>query len=191
MSRSPFRSSTSLALLALAVAVAATTIGCGDDDCGPQGAPTSGLVAGDDQITITYGNLTAGLNNDCPDADAPDGIVSMTIMGQQTDGTGLLTLCVSRPDRFASEELGLGNDVAASDVHVVDVTGSANNCTFRLDTTRPPTGTASSDGLCNNGAGTEGFALVVDGALSLQRTCGTTVDSVSVTLRGRVAVAAQ
>jgi hypothetical protein len=112
----------------------------------------------------------------------------MSIHATQTDGTGILTLCVARPDRLAKEDLALGLDVAGSDVHVVDVEGAANNCTFTLDRTRPPTGTASADGLCNNGTGPDGFALVVDGALSLQRTCGATVDTVAVTLRGRVAV---
>jgi catechol 2,3-dioxygenase-like lactoylglutathione lyase family enzyme len=34
-----------------------------------------------------------------------------------------------------------------------------------------------------------GFALALDGALSLKRTCGATIDAVQVTLRGRVAVA--
>ena len=86
MSRSRFLSATSLVVAALAQG------GCGDDSCGPGGASDVGLVAGSDMVTLTYGHLTAGANNDCPAADAPAGVVSLTISGTQTDGTGLVTL---------------------------------------------------------------------------------------------------
>jgi hypothetical protein len=139
-------------------------------------------------VTLTYGALEAGLNNDCPDQTTPD-ITSMTIQGTQTDGTGIITLCISRPDQLATKKLALGLDVGGSEVRIIDVIGSAASCTFDFDRTLPPTGTAEAGGLCNNGKDASGFALTVDGALSLTRTCGSTVDKVSVTLRGRVAVA--
>ncbi len=182
MSHSRFLSSISLLLAAS---------GCSDDTCGPNGAPATGIVASGDNTTMTFGNLTGGLNNDCPAADAPSGVVSLSVHGTQTDGTGLLTLCIARPDLLAKSDQALGPDAAGSEVHVVDVSGTSNNCTFTLDKTRLPTGMASSTGLCGNGSDKHGFALVVDGAIPLTRTCGTTVDSVSVTLRGRVAVTPQ
>ena len=185
MSRSLFLLATSLVL-----AIAA---GCGDDGktvCGPGDAPPVGLVVGG-PVTLTYGNLGAGLNNDCPDPAAPAGIVSMTINGPQTDGTGLITLCVPRPDLLVAKRLALGPDVAGSEIHVVDVIGAAAGCTFDFDKTTPLTGTGTATGLCRDGADPAGFALDVDGTLSLDRTCGATVDKVTVTLRGRVAVVAQ
>ncbi|MBS1124689.1 MAG: hypothetical protein H6Q90_6917, partial [Deltaproteobacteria bacterium] len=132
MPRSPFPSTTSLGLVALGALWMLQT-GCpGGETCGPAGAPTT-LVAGTDQITLTYGNLEGGLNNDCPDPAAPEGIISLSIHGTQIDGTGLLTLCVPRPDRLAKEELGFGLNVAGSDIRLIDVTGTANSCTFTLD----------------------------------------------------------
>ncbi len=177
---------TSLTLLLAGV----SQTGCpggGGESCGPGDAPATGLVAAGDQVTLTYGNLEGGLNNDCPDPAAPEGVVSMTI-NTPMRGDGILTLCVERPDRLANEDLALGLTSAGSDVRVVDVAGASNNCTFSLDRTRPPTGTASAEGLCKNGTTADGFAFVIDGALSLERTCGATVDTVAVTLRGRVAV---
>jgi hypothetical protein len=163
----------------------------GNDDCGPDGAPSAGLIASGDQVSLSFGQLSAGLNNDCPASDAPAGVTSLTIHGTQTNNPGgFLTLCVARPDLLAHHPQALGLDVAGSQVHLVDVTGTATNCTFAIDRARPPTGTASASGLCDNGGDPAGFALVIDGALGLTRTCGANVDSVAVTLRGRVAVAA-
>jgi len=116
----------------------------------------------------------------------------MTILGHQTDntqlGVGLITLCIARPDLLANQAQMLGIDAGAP-VRLVDVSGDANNCSFSVDKTQPATGTASSSGLCGNGSDAAGFALTIDGSLSLTRTCGTTVDSVQITLHGRVAVA--
>ncbi len=189
MSHLHFLSITSVALVAGATAVT----GCGDDSCGPGGAPDTGLLASTDTVTLTYGNLISGLNNDCPAADAPSGVVSMTILGHQSDSvlsntSGLLTLCIARPDLLAKQAQALGTDAGAP-VRVVDLSGDANNCSFTVDKTQPATGSATSSGLCGNGSDAAGFAIAIDGSLSLTRTCGTTVDSVQITLRGRVAVA--
>jgi hypothetical protein len=172
MSRSLFLSITSVMAL----------WGCGND-CGPMGASDVGLVASSDMVTLTYGHLSASANNDCPAAGAPAGVVSLTIAGVQTDGTGLITLCVPRPDQLASMALPLG-----SDVKVVDASGDYMSCTFALDTTRIPTGTVKGAGMCGNGTDHAGFQLVFDGGLPLRRTCGATLDSVAVTLRGTIAV---
>jgi hypothetical protein len=163
--------------------------GCGDDSCGPGGAPQAGLVAGGDSVTLTFGRLTAGLNNDCPAASPPSGVISLTIGGTQIDGTGRVTLCVARPDLLAAQAQSLGPDAAGTEVRVIDVTGTANSCSLTIDRNQPVAGTASSSGLCGNGSNAAGFALMLDGALSLTRTCGATVDSIRVTLRGSVAVA--
>jgi hypothetical protein len=170
------------------VAGTAAVAGCSDDTCGPGGAPATGLVAGGDAVTLTYGHLTGGLNNDCPASDAPAGVISLSIHGTQSDGAGRITLCVARPDRLATAAQALGPDVAGAAVRVVDVAGSANNCTFVIDRSQPVTGTATASGLCGNGSDAAGFALVLDGALSLTRSCGTVDDSVRITLHGRVAV---
>lgn len=166
--------------------------GCGDDECGPAGAPDSGIVASNADVTLTYGNMTAGLNNDCPFRSPPqDGdVVSLTIQGMQTDGTGFFTLCVERPDKL-NGALALGVDTQGSPVHVNDLTGTANNCTFKFLRTLPIAGTATGSGVCANGDDPAGFALVIDGTATLERTCNTTVDTVDVELRGRVAVAKQ
>jgi len=188
MSLSRFLSCTSRPL-ALALALAAGTTGCGEDSCGPSGAPDVGLVASSDAVTVTYGQLTSGLNNDCPVADAPSGVISMTIAGTQSGGSGLVTLCIGRPDLLAHQALGLGGDTASAEVRVIDLTGTASNCALKLDVTQPVSGTATTSGMCGNGGDPAGFALVLDGAVTLTRTCGATIDSVAVTVRGRVAVA--
>ena len=188
MSPSRFPSSTRLLAAGWIAASIAGAAGCGGgDSCGPGGVPSIGLIADNPVVILTYGQLTASLNNDCPASDAPAGVISMTIGGTQHGGQGLITLCVGRPDLLETQELALGSDAAAP-VQVVDLAGSNNNCTFTVDRTMPLTGQAHASGLCGNGADPAGFALVVDAALSLTRTCGATVDTTGVTLHGRVAV---
>lgn len=114
----------------------------------------------------------------------------MTIAGTQVGNPGgKLTLCVPRPDQLSGGE-ALGIDDPASEdpaVRVVDVSGADVSCEYDLDGTIAPTGTVRAEGLCD-AVGTGGFALVLDGQLTLTRTCGSIVDSVAVTLSGRVAV---
>jgi hypothetical protein len=186
MSPSQFRSNTSCLAAALLAVLAG---GCsGDSQCGPMGAPSTGLVAASSTAALTYGNLTSLAGNDCPDPAAPAGVVSLSIEGTQTDGTGLITLCIPRPDLLDSAPRSLGTSMSMADVRIFDLSGTADNCTLTLDATRPPTGTAIGLGVCGNGTDPAGFALDVDGAVSLKRTCGATVDTVAVTLSGRVAV---
>jgi len=189
MRRSPFPSSTDLAvLLATLVAAAGAGAGCSDDTCGPGGAPATGLVAAGDQVTLTYGNLSGLAGNDCPDPSAPEGVISRSIEGTQTDGTGLITLCVPRPDLLMSGPRTLGTITSQADVRIVDLQGMASGCTFTLDSSQQPTGTATATGVCADGADPAGFALALDGSVTLRRTCGATVDTVTVTLSGTVAV---
>ena len=163
-----------------------------DDSCGPGGASPTGIVAGDIDVTLTYGNLEAGINNDCPAADAPEGVVSVSVHGQQVDGTGLITLCIARPDLIATQEQGLGSDIAGTPVRVVDLTGTFDGCSYDLDPARIPTGKATTSGMCGvNGDDPAGFALTLDGAVGLRRTCpGMPVTTIQLLLTGRAAIAA-
>ncbi len=184
MWHSPFLSRTSL-LIALGAAS-----GCSDDSCGPGNAPVTGIVAGDVDVTLTFGNMTSRAGNDCPDNAAPAGVIALTIEGTQTDGTGFFTLCIPRPD-LLDKGGTLGVTVSTADIRIIDLRGSAGACTYSLDTSRPPTGTGIGTGVCGNGTDKAGFAIELDGAVSLRRTCGTTIDSLPVKLTGRVAVPAE
>jgi hypothetical protein len=188
MSLSRFLSATRLGAVAAIAALGAPGCGGGGDSCGPGDAPDVGLVATGGDATLTFGGLRAGPNGDCPASGAPNGLISLTIDGTGSDG--IITLCVSRPDLLASQPQALALDVPGSDApaRIVDLSGTASGCTFQIDSTHPASGTVSSTGLCDNGSDAAGFALVVDAALSLTRTCGATIDSIAVTLRGRVAV---
>jgi hypothetical protein len=188
MSPSRFLWCTSLSIAA-ALGLGAVAAGCGggDDNCGPGGAPDVGVVASGTGVSINYGTLSGSPNRDCPDTAAPDGVISLSIMGTQSGGSGLITLCIGRPDLLAKQALSFGAEPGAQ-VHLVDLNGSASDCTMKVDRTTAPTGTATSSGMCGNGGDPAGFALVLDASLTFTRTCGTTVDSVPVTLRGRVAV---
>ena len=173
----------------LAAAAVLGPAGCSDDTCGPGDAPAAGLVAESDMVTLSYGNLSGLLGNDCPDPAAPEGVISLSIEGRQTgDPAGLITFCIPRPDLLMQGERSLGTITSTADVRIVDLQGSANGCALSLDASRPPTGGARATGVCDNGDSPDGFALSLEGGVSLRRTCGATVDTVLVTLRGRVAV---
>jgi hypothetical protein len=165
----------------LAAAAALSGAGCnGDDSCGPGGAPDSGLVASSDMVSLTYGGLTSLLGNDCPAPDAPAGVISLSIEGRQAgDPLGLVTFCIPRPDLLMEGDRSIGTSLSNADVRIIDLRGNAEGCAFALDTTRLPTGAVQATGVCANGDSPDGFALSFDAA----------VDSVAVTLRGRVAVA--
>jgi len=177
----------SLFLLITSLAVSASSAGCGDDSCGPGDAPQSGLYLSSADVTINFANLTGGLNNDCPDPAAPDGIVSMTLQGTQVEGTGRVTLCVSRPDKLADGAIPLGG----TSVQIVDLKGDDSaGCMYDYESARPVTGTVSSKGLCDAGASDAGFALTIDASVSLNRVCPTATDIIAVAFQGTVAVAA-
>jgi hypothetical protein len=150
-------------------------------NCGPGSAPEIGIVASSSAVTLTYGDLSGSLNNDCSTG-------SMSIEGHQTDGPGRITLCVGHPDQLATASLALGLSLS-SPVFVQDLSGDSNSCSLTIDKTQPVSGTASSTGLCDAGHSPAGFALTIDGAVTMTRTCGTTTDSVQLALRGTVAVA--
>jgi len=151
-----------------------------------------GLVVSSDQVMLTYGDLMAGANNDCPASDAPSGVVSLTVSGTQMPGSGsgsggggLVTFCIPRPDQLGSDQ-PLG-----SAIKIIDLSGADATCSYALDPSHLPTGSAHGLGVCSNGTDKTGFGLVFDGFVGLTRTCGTTVDSVSVGITGNVAVSAK
>lgn len=192
MLHSRFPSSIKHLTAALAVAsLGSGTAGCGED-CGPGGAPETGLVLAGADVNLEYGALSAVPGGDCPDPMAPEGVVSLTILGDAVGGTGSLTFCVPRPDQMMEGPLTLGrigNQDAGSEFRIAVLSGMAAGCSYTFDSTRAPTGTASASGVCDNGDSPNGFAIELDGAFRLRRTCGTTTDFVDATLRGRVAVA--
>ena len=158
--------------------------GCGDD-CGPGDAPEFGLLASSADVTLNYGNLTSGVNNDCPDPMAPEGVISVTVEGSQKDATTtqLIVVCIPRPDLLATMDQPIGTGL-----RIIDVNGEANGCTFTYDSSRVATGMVHARGLCDNGTNDKGYALGITGNMSLRRNCSGTLDSVAVELSGLVAV---
>lgn len=164
-------------------------VACSDDggSCGPKGAAVYGLtVSNGSDVNMTYGNLTSSANNDCPDPAAPTGVISLTLSGQQSGGTGIITFCIPRPDLLTSAPGRLGFDVK-----IIDLTGDANSCTLKIDSTSVPSGNVTSDGMCKNGQDKAGYALAFNGHIVFTRTCNGTNDSVPAQLSGTVAVASQ
>jgi hypothetical protein len=131
---------------------------------------------------LTYGSLVAHPNHDCPDPMAPAGVEALTIESVQTDGTGLFTLCIARPDKLAAG-LALGTDVK-----VVDAAGTTAGCSYVQDGSVAPTGTVKGTGVCKNGQDAGGFALDIDGTIGLSSMCGTTAGKVTATVSGTVAI---
>lgn len=183
------RSSPTLPSLCLSSISLVALAGCPSegDSCGPDDAPATGITGSNADVMLAYGNLSSLSGNDCPASDAPSGVISLSIEGTQVGGTGLLTFCIPRPD-LLSKGRALGTTASMGEIRIVDFSGMANGCTFALDSTMPPTGTATGTGVCKNGTDPAGFALALTGTVNLRRTCGATIDSVALTLAGKVAV---
>lgn len=160
-------------------------VGCGGEVCGSTAAIDANLMVSGPSVDLAFGTLSAGANNDCPDATAPAGVISLTIAGTEVGGAGLVTFCIPRPDLLETEALPFGTGV-----RIVDLNGSDASCAYSVDRAIPATGTVSSTGLCGNGTDSRGFSLAFQGAVNLRRTCGVATDSVEVQLQGHVAVAA-
>jgi hypothetical protein len=168
-----------LLLAALAVLPACPT----DESCGPSDAVGDGLVLAGSGVNIRYHDLHAGANNDCPDAAAPEGVVSLTIAGIQVGGSDGITFCVPRPDLLA-DPLPLGTGI-----EIVDIGAAADGCTYVRNTVQAPGGTANAEGICMNGTDPAGFAFVVNGQVSVDRTCnGNPTETLRLDLTGVVSV---
>jgi hypothetical protein len=170
------------------ISAAVLLAACSGDDCGSKDAFEFGLTVSSDQVSLVFGDLTAGANNDCPDPQAPSGVISLTIAGSQMGGTGLFTMCVGRPDQLETMPLTIGSAL----VHLVDLNGvdMASGCSYSLDLGHVPSGTVQGQHMCGNGTDKAGFGLVFDGHIGLHRTCGATIDSIDVGITGNVAVKA-
>jgi len=162
--------------------------GC-SDNCGPGGAQAFSLLASDASTALEWGNLSSSANNDCPDGAAPAGVVSLTLTGVQKDGPGLITLCISRPDLLAVGEVPLST--TGNGVRIIDLSADSMGCMYALESLRPVLGTATSTGMCDNGTNKNGYALTVDGNLSMRMTCETNTTTVALSFNGTVAVKAQ
>jgi hypothetical protein len=145
-----------------------------DAYCGTGGAPAT-LAATGTGLTLTYGTFTASANGDC-------GPTSITIEGMTGDNLGFFTLCVPHPENLPSG-LAIGTDVT-----LVDTSGMANGCTWKIDGSTPPTGTVSTTGECKNGTSPAGFAMTVTANALLKPTLCSMTNSVPVTISGTVAV---
>jgi hypothetical protein len=164
--------------------ITSALVGCPNNNpeqCGPSAdgsATGDGLVIGGSAIQTTYGQLSSLEAHDCADPNAPAGVVGLTINGFQVGGTGgLFTGCVPRPDELASGPVSIG-----SGFEIVDFNGSFGGCMYSFDSSKPTTGTASSHGLCDEGSA--GYTLTFDGAVSVDRLCGSAMDIVPITLSG-------
>ena len=163
----------SLCLSSISLGVLA---GCPSDGpaVGPKAHPHGITASNGSDITLTFGALSSLAGNDCPDPDAPAGVVSLSIEGTLVGDTGRITFCIPRPDLLADGR-ALGTTSTWRDA-VVDFRGAANGCTFARDTAKPPTGTGTGTGVCKNGTDAAGFALEVAGTVHVKRTCGATVN---------------
>ncbi len=177
------------ARLALAALAALALPACSDDgdSCGPsvQSGEVVAADRGSSGVALRYHQLRARRNNDCPAADAPAGVISVTISGVATDGTAPFTLCVGRPDLLSGAR-ALGG--AGAQVEVVDVSGAAGGCTFRQKAGAPATGTVTSSGVCGDAVDPAGFSMKFNGEVTVERTCGATVDTLTLSLTGEVPV---
>ena len=181
MSRLLFRLTTSAVLAA----------GCHTDETCGIGAAADSIPLTGSGLTVTYDTFAGGANNDCPDPNAPAGVVSITIEAKQSGGTpaDFLTLCIPRIDELSQG--GAFGGPTSGDVRFIDVDGTSGNCTISLDATTAPTGTASASGVCANGTDSRGFALTLDGTISVEKNCAGAIELTTMTVSGTVAVLPQ
>lgn len=184
-SPSPCRFATS-GLLALCAAAAAA---CGDDEsCGPGGEEAPGLTV----ESITFGEMSASANNDCPPT-AGEHPTSITIQGTQVDPAAagqFLVLCLPRPDLIDDQPVAFSD---ADRIELVDLFGRDDSgCELRFDrSAQPGSGTATFSGFCENGTDSAGFAISLTGVLPFTRTCdGDDPTPFTAALGGRAAVTA-
>ena len=168
-------------LLFLSSISALVAPGC-SDDCGPGDAPEYGLLASSADVTLNYGAMTSSPNNDCRDSTVPD-IISLTLEGREKDSGSLIVLCIPRPDQLAKMDMQIGTGL-----QIVDVNGDKDGCTYKFDSTRLATGTVHAVGLCDNGTNDAGYALGIEGNISLLRNCAGTMESIAVELSGQIAI---
>jgi hypothetical protein len=120
-------------------------------------------------------------------------VISLTLEGEHKDGPGLITFCVPRPDQLAKQPAPLNSEQA----RIIDLNGEVGGCRYQFDAARPVTGTFAASGLCDAGANKAGYAITIDGALSLKlapqqpATCTKTSHDVEVTFGGTTKITAR
>lgn len=160
------------------------------DSCGPDDDVAQTISAASSAVSLTYGNLSSLAGNDCPDPDAPSGVVSLSIESTLVGGTGFMTFCIPRPDLLAKGRL-LGGNMAGVEMRLIDFSANADGCTYARDPAKPPTGGATASGICKNGTDEAGFSLDFQGTINVKRTCGATVEDVALSVVGAVAVSSR
>jgi hypothetical protein len=171
--------------------VLALAVGCGPGNtvCGPGSASATGLAASGSGLSFIYRGSMEGANNDC----TPTGrmVISVTIELVQDNGTGFLTFCIPRPDELATD-LTIGSDMPGNEppAALISFEGtSADGCVYAYNPGATTTGSLHATGVCNDGAGSSGFALTVDGSMTMTGSGGSScLASVVVQLAGTVAV---
>jgi len=185
-----------LTFASVATSVAALA-GCssGDDRCGPAVPEGEVVVTQIDPgagsaVTLRFSQLRARPNNDCPAADAPAGVVSLTISGVAVGGTAPFTLCVPRPDLLDGARTLGPTGAPGTQVELVDVVSSDGTCTYRQQRASQggASGTVTATGVCDGGRDAAGFSLKFAGEVSVERTCGATVDVLRMSITGEVPV---
>jgi len=179
-----FRSSTS------GVVVGAILAGCHDDPkCGA--TETTTLQASGSGVFAEWSAFTSGANNDCPDPDAPSGVISLTVTGSTGSDGGFVTLCIPRIDTLGSGGT-VGDTLSTADVRIVDVNANVGgDCSISRAVGTPVTGTASATGVCSNGEDPAGFDLTLDATVTVDKDCGGAIDQVEVALSGTFPVGPQ
>ena len=179
--------------VASAIVAAVVTASCSpSDSCGqgtasPTGLTVRGNIGANNALAIiNYADLVAGQNNDCPDPNAPAGVISLTVEGEQLLDTPKVSFCISRPDLLGTKTLQIGTDVVFNALESNNA--GAVGCSLSLPLHATTSGTVTATGVCDNGIGPEGFAITFNGMATLQRTCGTTVDMVMMNIVGTAAV---
>jgi hypothetical protein len=167
-------------------------VGCGDDGqtCGPGSASPTGLtMTASIGADFEFSGLREGADDDCQPGSGSS-IISVTIESAPGSATAL-ALCIPKPEDFGSA-LAVGNLEQPTPPAVILVTLSASTatgCFYNLAPTTPVSGTARAVGLCDDGAGSAGFALVIDVSTSLTGSGSDCAASTEVELVGSAAVA--
>lgn len=174
----------------LLLVMIALVAGCpADDACGPGDAPGDGLTVTGGGVSLRYHQMTASPNNDCPDPQAPEGVVSLTLTALQTTGGDALVLCVPRPDMLESDlPVVAATPTHAAAIEVQNVNATDAGCTITANATTAPTGTGHAEGICADGTDPAGFALLISGQVSVDRDCSGTIDTLRLDLAGTISV---
>lgn len=168
----------------------AAAAGCGEgDECGPGDAPVDGVTAALANNTVTYGSFTSSPDGNCTTGTEP----SLSIEGIQVDPapiggtTQKIAFCIPLPDAVGGDPMTLGLE-DTDPVRLVEVNASVDPCTYRFDFSPDPSGTITFSGYCDSGLHEAGYAITLDGSVTLRQVCGGDLETIIVDLAGSAAV---